>query len=367
MRTRDYYFKREATVADSDTVVINIDIKDPISFIKVEYEATNGGTSCIDHELHDDVDKIELVDGSDVLFSMSMAEAIALNFFELSKLPHQSLSENLSVVQEESCYIHFGRFQNDPEYYFNPTAWKNPQLRITHTLDISATAGFATGTGKITVMARIIEEGALPYKGFLMSKNKYSWTSGTSGDEPIDMPRDHPYRMMLVKALLTTYRPDEVLSKHKLSCDADKFVPFEMYTEDVMDQNEKQFGLAQQCKNLLTADDGTALLDLYDIRKASIRCNYDDQIATIEGVDAEQVSVGLYNMATVTSPALQTTARVCPVAVEGIAPFGCIVFPFGELNNPESWFDAPSFSDIKLYCTQAVAGACAILLQQLRV
>lgn len=366
MKFRDYYFKREATVANSDTVIIDINIKDPISYIKVEYEATNGATSCLDHELHDDVTKIELVDGSDVLESLSMLQWQALNFYELKKMPHQLLSEEGGAKQEECCYIHFGRYQGDPEYYFVPTAWRNPQLRLTHTLAISDTAGFASGSGKITVMARVIEEGAGVHRGFLMSKEKYSWTSATSGDEVIDMPTDLPYRMLLVKALLSTNRPDEVLSKHKLSCDADRYIPFDMYTEDIMDANEKIFGLVQQTKDALTADDGDFLMDIYDIRKASIRCNMDDRIATVEIVDAEKVSNGLYNMSSPATPAFDTTAQVCPVAVEGVAPFATVCIPFGELNTPESWFPAPDFGDIKLYCTQAAAGACAIILQQLR-
>jgi len=367
LRFRDHYFKREATISDADTVIIDINIKDPISFIKIEYEATNGGTSCIDHELHGDVSKIELVDGSDVLESLSMLEWQALNFYELKKLPHMLLSEAAGAKQEECCYIHFGRFQDDPEYYFDPTQFKNPQLRLTHNLTISATAGFATGTGKITVMARIIEEGAAPYKGFLMSKEKYSWTSGTSGDEEIDLPRDHPYRMLLIKALKTLLRPDEVLEKHKLSVDADKYIPFENYTEDIMDNNEKMFGLVQQAKRLLEADDGSALLDIYDIRKASIDARVDDHIATIESVDAEQVKIGLYDMTSPATPAFQTTAKNCDLFVEGVSPHAVICIPFGELNNPASWFPAPDFGDIKLYCTQKAAGACAIVLQQLRV
>ena len=367
MRTRDHYFKREATVANSDTVIIDLNIREPISFLSVEYEATNGATSCIDIEPHDDVDKIEIVDGSDVLWSLSGVETLAANWFEMGQMPHAKLSEDAAAVQEESFYLNFGRFHNDPEFYFDPTRFRNPQLRLTHSLAISATAGFATGTGKVTVMARVIEEGASPYRGFLGWKEKYSWTSAASGDELIELPRDLPYRLAVVKALLTTYRPDEVISKLKLSCDADKFRPFDTYTEDLMDLNERMWGKAQQDKTILSADDGTALLDLYDIRKGTVYSTYDDQIATVEALDAEQVSVGLYNMATPTSPALQATARALKLWVEGICPSGCVALPFGDPMIPESWFDPTPFGTVELYATQAAAGACAVMLQQLRV
>ena len=44
---RNFYLKRESGVSDSDVVLIDVNVKDPISFITVEYEATNGATSCI--------------------------------------------------------------------------------------------------------------------------------------------------------------------------------------------------------------------------------------------------------------------------------------------------------------------------------
>lgn len=367
MKFRDHYFKREATIADSDTVIIDLNVKDPISYITVEYEATTGATSCLDHELHDDVSAIEIVDGSDVLASLSMEEWRGLNFVERGCLPHSVLTEAGSATQEESCTLYFGRYPDDPEYYLDLTKFTNPQLRLTHNLTISATAGFTSGTGKITVMARIIEEGAAPQKGFMMAKQVYSWTSAASGDETIDLPRDYPYRYLLVKALLSTYRPDEILSRVKLSCDADKYVPINNYMEDIMDLNERRLGLAQLAKAILRADDGSALGDIYDTRKAHIRTTADDHIATIEAIDAEQVQIGLYDLTTPGTPAFQTTAQLSQVVTEGIAPHAMLGVFFGEPDAPEGWFPAPDFGDIKLYATQAQANAdCAIVLQQIR-
>lgn len=367
MRFRDYYFKREATVADSDTVIIDITVKDPISYIEVEYEATNGATSCTDHELHDDVSKIEVVDGSDVIASLSMLEWKALNFFELGRFPHELLSEVGGAKQEEKIIIHFGRYPDDPEYFLDPGAFRNPQIRLTHSLTISATAGFATGTGKVTVKARLIEEGAGPWKGFMMSKQRYSWTSAASGDEEIDLYRDYPYRFIILKALLSTYRPDEIISKVKMSCDADKYIPFDLYTEDILDLMIVKYGYVTQKKTILKADDGTTLTDVYDIVKAFINAEVDDHIATIEAVDAEQVSNGLYNLTTPGTPAFQTTAQQCALFVEGNYPCACMILPVGGGNDERDWFDPTRYGSVKLFATQATANAsCALITQQVR-
>lgn len=365
---RDYYMKREATVGDSDTVIIDIGIKDPISYFTVEYEATNGATSCIDHELHDDISCIELVDGSDVIASLDMKQWRALNFFENGRLPHAKLSENADAVQEERCNLQFGRFKDDLEFYLDPNNYRNLQLRLTHALTVSATAGFATGTGKVTVIARVIEEGAKAYKGYLMAKELYNFTSADSGDEVIDMPRDYPYRALLVSGLLTKIQPDVVISKIKLGCDADHHIEFNDYVEDIYDMNQQRFGLAQQVKDALTADDGTVLFDLYDIRKAHIYCQTDDQIATIESITAEEVQNGLYDMTTPGTPSLQTDAKVCTIDVDGLCPSAFVCIPFGDMKEEEGWFHAETFGDIKLSLTQGDANAdCSVVLQQLRI
>lgn len=366
MKFRDHYFKRESTIADSDTVIIDINVDDPISYITVEYEATNGATSCLDHELHKDISKIELVDGSDVIASLDMASWRGLNFIESKVLPPSKLSEVGGAKQEESCVLHFGRTPDDPEMYLLPRQFKNLQLRLTHTLTISATAGFATGTGRITVRARIIEEGAKAHQGYLMAKEKYSWTTAGSGDEIVDLPRDHPYRLILIKALLTLKRPDEVISKLKLSIDADKYVAFDNFTEDILDVNERRLGLAQLEKHLLSADGGTALLSIFDIKKANIRPNVADHIPTIEAVLGERVTVGLIDMTTPATPAAQTTAQDLQVVIEGVAPHGIVGVFFGDEKEPEGWLPAPRFGDIKLIATQAAVGSAAIILQQLR-
>lgn len=367
MKLRDYYFKRESTIKDSDTEIINIDIKDPISYISVEYEATNGATSCLDHELHDDVSKIEVVDGSDVLCSLSMSQLKALNFYELGRFPHELLSEAAGAKQEEKVVIHFGRYPDDMNYYLRPTDFRNPQIKLTHALTISATAGFATGTGRITVMGRVIEEGAGEYGGFMMSKERYSWTSAGSGDEEIELYRDYPYRLILLMALLSTYTPQEIISKIKMTCDADKYIPFELYTEDIVDYCKNTYGLTQMVKTILSADAGTALLDIYDIRKASLRPLATDQLPNLYGVDAEQITHDLYDMSSPATPAVQTTAKDLEVFAEGLSPFATVAMPLPRSEKAIDWFDPTKYGAVKLICTQATANAaCKVFTQQLR-
>jgi len=367
MKFRDYYFKREATISDADTLTIDINVKQPISYISIEYEATTGATSCLDREIHDDVSAIELVDGSDVIASLSMLEWRGLNFAERGILPRAVLTEAGGAKQEESCVIYFGRHANDLEYYLDPNKYRNLQLRLTHALTISATVGFTTGSGKVTVRAGIIDEGALPRKGQMMAKRVYGWTSAGSGDEAIDMPRDYSYRQLLVKSVLTLTTPQEIIEKVKLSCDADKYIPVNTYLEDVVDENNRRLGMAKQDKIILRANDGSALTDIYDIANAHARSLTTDRICFVELLDAEKVAIGLLDLTAVGVPAWDATARSNSVVVEGAAPHGMLAVPFGSLTEPAGWLPAQTFGDVKLCVTQLTAGAaCAVILQQIR-
>ena len=368
MKTRDYYFKREDSVADSDTVIVDLRGKGAISALSVELEATTGGTSCNDHEIHDDVSLIEVVDGGKVIASLSMIEWLAINAAYLKRIPHQLLTENASSKQEERIIIPFGRFIGDPNYYLDVGMFKNPELRINVGLTISATAGFATGTGKVTVIGKIMDERPGEYKGFLRHREIRSFTSAASGDEPVSIPTNYPISMLAVLARLSTYRPDEVISKVKVSVNNDEWVPVNDYVEDIIDMNQERFGKFEQQKTILRADDASVLTDIYDIREVTIRPGADDHIATIEGIDGEQVSIGLYDMSSPATPAFETTAKVNYLTVLGMAPFGAIFIPFGELKDPESWLQAQNYNRIDMYLTQAAAsGTVEVVVQEIPI
>ncbi len=368
MRTRDYYFKREATLLDSDVTVIDIDIPDPISFIKIEIEATNGATSCIDHELHDDVSAIEVVDGSRVLESLSMIRWLRLNTYELGRVPPQVLTEEGGVKQEESVYILFGRYPDDPDYYFLRRNFKNPQLRITHALTISATAGFATGTGRLTVMARIIEEGAKAYQGMMMSKVIESFTSGASGDKIVDLYTDYNYRHLLVQALLTANSPEAVLTRMKLSLDADREVPFDLFTEDIMDYVRSRYGEFAQNKTVLAVDGNTSLFDLYALSRAYPVLAPADTVVSTTALGGERVTMAVYRghdaAADVTGLEAVTVAKTLGYRAEGLAPSAMLTLPIAGGNDPGDWFVATKYEKAQLILTQAAAGACAVVGQQ---
>jgi len=367
MRMRKHYLARDETLSDSQTKTIDLAGVDPLSAIDIIYEATNGATSNVGRPLHKDISKIEVVDGSDVLFSLSAAQLAALNFFETGLYPWHQLSEAAAGVQKEKFSIHFGRFIGDPRFHLNPKAFKNPQLKLTHALTISATAGFATGTGKLTAMAHLFDEPVSGPEGFFMSKNHYDWTTVASGDEPVVLPNDYPWRLLLIRSYVSGTAWTTNITKVKLSINKDKIIPFDLYTDDLLTLNENEFGAAEIVQRLLRADAAAPEAYIADQKGSIYHPAADFNVGSIESITADTVALGLYILSATPTIAKDTTARAGYLRARGVGPHNVLAIPFGNLKDPETWLNAPSFDELKLLVTQGGAGAAAsILLQQLR-
>lgn len=248
MKYRDVELYYQQALDNIGTKIIDLRTADPITAIRLSFFGTNGATSNKSNFINDVITKIELVDGSDQLLSLSMKEAQALQFRRTGKMPYMRPGESAGGSQEEQVMLLFGRYLYDPEYFMDLTKFRNPQLKITTNIAAVRAIGtdaFATGTLKVTVDLLVIQEGAVDPKGFFMQKNIYGFTSGTSGDEHIDMPMDYHYAGLMVRAFVAGNDINENISKIKLNCDAGKFIPFEKYVKDLYKHEEEDFGAAE--------------------------------------------------------------------------------------------------------------------------
>lgn len=368
MKERLVYLANEETIPNSGVFIKNIDIVDRITQIDLIFEATTGATSCVDHEIHDDISKIEVVDGGDVLHSLTMIESQAVNCFERNRFPWFDFDEGASKTVREACHIMFGRGPRDQEINFNPPAFKNPQLKITHALTVSATAGFATGSGKITAIAHVLEDVAAAHKGFLLTKEHYMYTATASAHEYIDCPVDYPYRMIAIKSLLTTYGWEELVDNVKLHADREKFIKLDMKGRHIFAQNFDMFDPLVQLKTLLTADQGTALMDLYYPKDVAVHGNTAKVIGLAENINSEKVTVGVLKGTSGTTKVTAAGTKALRCSYEGFQPHSCVVIPMGDLNEPDEWWDVTKHGTVTLdlLATSAGTPANALVIQQLR-
>lgn len=365
MKYRDVELYYQQALDDVGTKIIDLRTTDPISAIRLEFLGTNGGTSNKDNRLNDVITKIELVDGSDQLLSMTLKEAQAIEFRRTGQMPYMRPGEKASGKQNESTLLLFGRYLWDPEYYMDLTKFRNPQLKITTNIAavrVAGATGFLAASLKVTIDLLTIQEGAEPSKGFMMAKNIYGFTSATSGDEHIDMPMDYPYVGLLMRAFVAGNDVDENIEKLKLNCDAGKFIPIEKYVKDIFKAEEQDRGPGELRYWIFRKTDETVTHDL----------NHDPVISLLPVVKNRQVQVG-YSWSSRFDIYLQDSAGAgigaeedVLLIVRGSCPHSTIFIPFGIEIDPTTYFDPKVFGDIDLILTQKAVSAVSLVLIQLR-
>ena len=246
MRLRDVYLLNGQALNDSDTVTVDLARSLKILYLRIQYQAQNGTTSNTLCKINGSVSKLQVIDGSNVLTSLSMREAQAKNCFDYRRMPFQVLSEDDDIVLYEEAIIDFRRWQGDTAFYLDTSVYQSPQLQLTHNLPISATAGFVTGTGKLTVIARVIDSGAPSRLGFVSAKEIDSFSSATAGDHNTDLPLDFPIAAIMVGDPVDANTPDNYLSNFKLTADTDSFIPINSSYADLLRQNLFEYGEFEQ-------------------------------------------------------------------------------------------------------------------------
>lgn len=266
MKKRDVYLVVEDAFTAAQTLPVDINVRNPITALTIRVAMTNGSamTEASTVKPHDEFTKIELIDGSDVLWSANMEEIQAYNAFRNGRLPYMGLTLEDSAVQTEVCHLMFGDKFWDLKHYLNPSDYNNLTLRITNSFTTAGATTWAASGHTITVIAHVIEEGAQAYEGFYSVKNMYYYSAVDGAVEPIDMPRDYPYEALLLQAYKTATRPDENLEHVKLSCDADSFIPIDIDMDDLEYLNVTMFGpYMQVCKKRMTNAGDIMYFDLF--------------------------------------------------------------------------------------------------------
>ena len=368
MRVRDGVIEYQKTITDTETLIKDINIPDPISAFYLEVECTNGATSNEDNFISDIITKIEVVDGSDVLVSLNMSQLEALYFYKTGEPSTLFPSEWASGAQRHGVYLLFGRYLWDPMFCFVPTKYRNPQIKITANkaaIRAASATGFATGNNiLVTIVAKIFEEGASPV-GHLMVKQIDSFTSAASGDKRIELPTDYVYRLLMPRFWIEGSDIDEVVTDLKLTCDTDKFIPFNRKVKQLDAEAQARFGLARLKHDFFRGGSFTArtLCNKEPWVTGFVKTPATPRVIVPWAQWSSTYNGELYDMAGV----LDGTARQITAMEEGHALHATLPVVFGRFMEPDTWFDPKTYGKIELVMTQAVVSAvCEIVLEQVR-
>ena len=344
-------------VGASGTKVIDLNIADIISRINIRWQIMKVGADMNSYP-HKDITKIELVDGSDVLHSLNGGQNQALCIYD-RKAPTMLEGGIISANNQISYYgIDFGRFLFDPNLAFDPTKFKNPQLKISYNEAVSDTGASAN---ELEVWAECFDEKVPSPMGFLSAKEHYSYTPAASGVyEYIQLPTDYLLRKMLIQGYKAQYEPWYQISDAKLDEDNDKRIPFDWNMEKYYQIRKLQDVPLQELISFLASTSGTTLYltptDYWAIMTGTPRTSTDNLYQNQPGKGGHFVTIS------------GTQSEISTI-VTGWLPNHCFQFPFGDQTDPDDWYDVTKIGSLRLRLKSGAgyaSSACAVILQQLR-
>lgn len=242
--------KDDALTIGGATKTYELETSGILSYIDLLIEATAYATAAnFVYYIPHFITAIEVIGNStDILLSLDAQELAALNFF-MSKQPlTERRTGELSTVNELHMPIPFGRKLWDPQYALDLSKWDLVELNITNA-DMGATSFFASGS--YTVREKFIREGPAP-TGYLKTYEANSWTpASATAEKTVDFPKDYMIRQAIISVLPTkvavtaayTAEMYEILDLIKLSYKSGNIIVFDEDTEELLKQNEDEYGL----------------------------------------------------------------------------------------------------------------------------
>jgi len=343
-------------LGEAGTKVIDLTVADVISRIDIIFRTKNGDSAFEGHPAAN-ITKIELVDGSDVLFSLTGMEAQALNFYDRKQPVDNHMTGSNGEWMRAVFGLDFGKYLFDPALAFDPTKFTNPQLKITWDEDV---ANLDCSDNYMTVMAHLFDELKPSPTAFLMSKQGYSYTPSANAYEYIDLPTDHPVRKMLVGSHQEEYTFTQMIAELKLSEDNDKRVPMDM-TGDELFYLMKQI-YPEYIENVYMAIGTSATA--FRVTPSEDAVIVGQQTSMTDGLHMVFSNGGL---ATGTK---QTTAETIYMLCKGYIPHGLVSIPFGNPDDPADWYDVTKIGSLRLRlkagASLGTAPTVEVITQQLR-
>lgn len=346
------------TYSADATEIIDINLRDPISALIFDFQQYQSAAGSMTLHPLACVTKVELVDGSDVLFSLTGLEAEALDWYN-----NKAFRESWNMCLAGNYFvrpfgINFGRFLYDPDFAFNPSAFKNPQLKVS--LDINA--GGLTGTyNKLAVHALCFDEKQIAPRGFMMAKEVKSYVPTGTGHEYTDLPTDYPYRKILVKCQTAGTEPGQLFTNFKLTEDQDKRVVFNHGSNELRVATLANYPRCQESYFFASATSARYLMIAPSTQVTALASEWAQAAAghqtALYAGDGGRLEV-------ITS----AVGDNLQIDVAGWLPHGVHCTPLGDQMDPDDWYQVEAIKSLKADISHAAAtGGIQLFLEQARM
>lgn len=325
MNYRSSVLLNTVSIATAGTKTIDIDLHDIISRITIIAEMTNTSYIPANHPLAV-IKKIDILDGSEVLFSLDGYQAQALSYYNNGKMDHNELNYENTAVIRAAVTINFGRHLYDELFALDPNKFRNLQLRIEHD---KALGGCTPTAGNLRVFADLFDEKVVTPVGFLGAKEIFSYTPTAGAVEYITLPTADPIRMLLFMNTNDAEEPDIEFETVKIDEDDGKHIIFDGLTMDLirMESNRRDRFTEYFSGRVGTAGRAFYLTPCKDI---------------MFGINGASGTAGYFHGAWSggRSRNIKGSATVeFGGSVSGRCPHGAVPFMFGKQDDPDDWWD----------------------------
>ena len=356
MKYRDTILLSHESIATAGTRTLDITVKDIISGIDVQVKATNNGSTPTAHPAAI-ISKLELVDGSDVLFGLSGAQAMALAFYDQKKTPFCVNNYLNDVMNITNYQMNFGRWLWDEMLALDPNKFQNPQLKITHNL---AAGGSVPDAATLEVNLHLFDEKEITPVGFLMNKEIVSYSLSASANERVDLPLDYDIRKVLILSLSAGKQPYEQFNEIKLSEDNDKRVPINDKTSDLIKYLMREY--PEIIEYVVGATGTTAvnhfMMSTYEAMAVAVASGSADRYVSSDLAYGGRV------------PFRGSAGCNFQAVIRGMCPHGAVCLPFGRQDDLADWYKVGEVGKLELILkagsSPGGSSTCEVITQQLR-
>lgn len=356
MNYRDALLLAAEDLDEAGTKVINIDVDQLISEIDIKFKTTKA-LAYMTAAPPANITKIEIVDGSNVLMSMTGYEVQALAYYNRPGIQLTHGQHLLANSEEDHYPIHFGRYLWDTMLAFDPTRYKNPQLRITFDEDVADTS---VSANECEVKARIFDQKQITPIGFLRGQQWHDYSCGNENSyEPIQLPEDYRIRQILVRAFTDGREPWQTIDELRLDENNLQRIPIdETNLENYFRRMKSEWHkIAVPIQGRASSGGAVFYVPVTEYWAAFINSEYSSSHevylspSSLRGGKATLVSASGYSFGAIAM---------------GYLPWHCYQFPMGLPMDIEDWYN-PSGNKPRLRLragAQGTSGTGQVVLEQ---
>ncbi|KKL20738.1 hypothetical protein LCGC14_2452460 [marine sediment metagenome] len=323
----------ETDLGASGTKTIDDFGVDPISRMTIMFRPVGGSNAAVAHPA-ESISKIELVDGSDVLFSLTGYQVQAINILR-AKRPHpQVIHFFTGGTPQVPFHMDFGRYLWDEQLAFEPSRFKNPQLKITW--DETAWDASCSSHG-ISVHAHVFDEKKISPSGFLMYKEIKAYTPVSGANEYTNLPTDFPHRALFIQGFCIGGGLRAIVREVRLDEDNDKRVIINGDVDLLRNYLDEFWGDAIDTIVATIAATSTTLY--------CTPHNHNTVVAMVDQVDGD---VGGKDLSGGRFWVEAEASGLGNITVRGKNPHGVMGIPFGRQELIEDWYNVSQVGKLRL-------------------